>query len=69
MIGRASKVAAFTYGDAVRWVALNDDPGEQRLAFVKSTVSVQLVADAYRMSCTTVAADVINLRRDEQVPS
>jgi hypothetical protein len=69
VIGRASKACAFSYGDAVQWVALNDDPSELRFEFVKATVSVQLVADAFRMSCRTVASDVLALRRAERVGS
>jgi hypothetical protein len=62
VIGRASKSAEFRYGDAVAWLALNDDPNELRLDMVKASVSVQLVADVYRMSSRTVAADVCELR-------
>lgn len=58
-----SAMCVFRYVDAVQWVALNDDPSELRIAFVKASVSVHMVADAWRVSSLTVARAVVALRR------
>lgn len=54
--------SVFKYGDAVHWLALNDDPAELRVSFVRGSVAVQLVADAWRVPAAQVAADVVKLR-------
>ncbi len=64
-----SAMCVFRYVDAVRWIALNDDVAELRVSFVKATVSVQLVADAWRVSSFTVARAVVALRRAAGVAS
>jgi len=56
------------YGDAVRWIAFNDDPGSdfaKDLTTVSGLLSVGLAADLFGARAEQVAIDVINVRAND----
>jgi hypothetical protein len=53
---------AARYYDAVKWIALNDEPEVMDYAAVESQISVQLTADLFGKAVDRVATDVIRCR-------
>lgn len=50
------------YREAVRWIALNDEPTEHRIAEMERLISVALIADLFDVTTLRVARDVIHFR-------
>lgn len=52
-----------TYRDAVRWIALNDNPGgDEDAAAVSGYISTLLIADLFGVEPRSVAIDVVRTR-------
>ena len=54
------KRASYRYG--IAWIAVNDEPSETELDFVKFQISVVLLADLFGLEPERVAKDVLKHR-------
>lgn len=55
------------YQKGIEWIACNDEPTEMEIDVVKSQITVCLLADLSGKFPSTVAIDIVNIRRHQGV--
>lgn len=56
-------MSAGKYRAGVRWIAVNDEPGEQQVSVVAGFISVALLADLFGKTQEQVARAVVRERK------
>lgn len=60
------KLKSKKYKEAVEWIAFNDEPTLRELGEISYMISVQLIADLFKIDSVDVAVDVAKYREDQK---
>lgn len=64
---RKATVVGMTYKSVVEWIALNDEPLDLDHKSIAQYISVQLAADIYGVTATSLARDIKAYRIEHEV--